>query len=133
MVGGALVPSPVFTGAMKMLAPPSLRSMRGAPCCMLRITSAPSMRSYHCAVASGLVVRRWMWSQVYLTMSWLLRELFVRNPRSGDAGAPRAMAGLGENLVLVVAERRRRRIDPRAAMGKGEGGERHAEAAFDAG
>jgi hypothetical protein len=46
------------TGAMKMLAPPSLRSMRGLPCCMLRTTSAPSMRSYHWAVASGLGVRK---------------------------------------------------------------------------
>src|SRR5881392_1760832 len=31
-----------------MLAPPSLRSMRGLPCCMLRMTSAPSTRSNHC-------------------------------------------------------------------------------------
>ena len=56
--GGGLTPSPGVTGAMKMLAPPSLRSMRGWPCCMLRITSAPSMRSYHWAVPSGLVVRK---------------------------------------------------------------------------
>src|SRR5262245_19107303 len=51
---------------MKMLAPPSLRSMRGLPCCMLRMTSAPRMRSNHCAVASGSGLRRWTWSQVYV-------------------------------------------------------------------
>ena len=38
-----------------------------------------------------------------------------------------------ENLVIVLAERRRRRIDARAAMREREGGERHAEAALDAG
>ena len=30
---------------MKTSAPPTLRSMRGLPCCMVRITSAPNMRS----------------------------------------------------------------------------------------
>src|SRR5262249_51102072 len=68
VTGGGLTPSPAVTGAMKMLAPPSLRSMRGLPCCMLRTTSAPSMRSYHWAVRSGSVVRRWMGSQVYLAI-----------------------------------------------------------------
>src|SRR5262245_57314540 len=72
---------------MKMLAPPSLRSMRGLPCCMLRITSAPSMRSYHWAVPSGSVVRRWMWSQVYLAMVSLLltQQRSMKRGRCGKA------------------------------------------------
>src|SRR6266566_7409583 len=36
----------------------------------------------------------------------------------------------GENLLVVLAERGRRRIDARPAMGKHEGCERHAEAAL---
>ena len=50
------------------LAPPSLRSMRGSPCCMLRRSRRRACVSNHCAVASGFGLRRWMWSQVHLTM-----------------------------------------------------------------
>src|SRR6266403_2750683 len=122
---------------MKMLAPPSLRSMRGLPCCMVRITSAPSMRSYHWAVTSGLAVRKWMWSQVYLAMirppygvRRLLdgrRLLFAAHGRDGTD------AKLGEDFLVVLAERGRGRVDARAAMRKGEGRERHAEAALQSG
>src|SRR5262245_37454471 len=42
-------------------------------------------------------------------------------------------ADLREDFLVVLAERGRRRVDARAAMRKGEGGERHAEAALDAG
>src|SRR5262245_3574910 len=62
---------------MKMLAPPSLRSMRGLPSCMLRSTSAPSIFSNHWAVASGFGLRRWTWSHVYLAIlvaPWLPAE-----------------------------------------------------------
>src|SRR4051812_26259665 len=45
--------------------------MRGAPCCMVRITCAPSIFSNHWAVASGFVLRRWMWSQVKLAIAGL--------------------------------------------------------------
>src|SRR5262245_12390034 len=69
MAGGALVPSPSLTGAMKILAPPTFKSMRGAPCCIERITSAPRLRSNQVAMLSGSLVRRWMWSQVNLAMA----------------------------------------------------------------
>src|SRR5437763_9163397 len=119
---------------MKMLAPPSLRSMRGLPCCMVRITSAPSMRSYHWAVVSGSAVRKWMWSQVYVAMvrapircSILFdgrRLLFAALRRDG------ADAKLAEDFLVVLAERGRGRVDAGAAMCKGEGRERHAKAAL---
>ena len=44
-----------------------------------------------------------------------------------------AEAELGEDLVVVLAERGRRRVDPGPAMGKGEGGKRDAEPALHAG
>src|SRR5262245_2996737 len=119
---------------MKMLAPPSLRSMRGLPCCMVRITSAPSMRSYHWAVASGLAVRKWMWSQVYAAMvrspssiRWLFdgrRLLFAALRRDDTDAKP------GEDFLVVLAKRGRGRVDARPAMGKGERRERHAETAL---
>src|SRR4029077_2237673 len=114
-----------------------LRSMRGLPCCVVRITSAPSMRSYHWAVASGLAVRKWMWSQVYLAMvrppygvRRLLdgcRLLFAALRRDG------ADAKLGEDFLVVLAERGRGCVDARAAMCKGEGREGHAEATLQSG
>ena len=41
-------------------------------------------------------------------------------------------AELAQDLLVVLAERRRRRVDARAAMGELEGRERHAETALDA-
>src|SRR5258706_15207446 len=100
---------------MKMLAPPSLRSMRGLPCCMVRITSAPSMRSYHWAVTSGLAVGKWMWSQGYLAMIpppygvlRLLagrRLLFAGHRRDGNDPKP------GEDFLLLLADRGGGRVD----------------------
>src|SRR5271166_119697 len=67
--GGA----PVIAGsalAMKIFCPVRLRSNRVEPSgCGVRITSAPSLSSYHCAVAAGSGERRWMCSQVYLVMA----------------------------------------------------------------
>ena len=54
--------------------------MRGLPCHVLRITCAPSMRSNHCAVASGSALRRWMWSQVQVGMAPLLRLAVLSRP-----------------------------------------------------
>ena len=48
-----------------------------------------------------------------------------------SASSPSALK-LPENLVIVLAERGRRRVDARAAMREREGRERHAEAALDA-
>ena len=36
------------------LAPPSFKSMRSLPCCMDRLTSAPSIFTNHCAIAFGI-------------------------------------------------------------------------------
>src|SRR5581483_440560 len=80
--GAVLVPSPSFTGATKILPPPSFRSMRGWPCCMVRTTSAPSIFSNHCAMPSGLVVRIWTWSHVYCAMA--LFSLFLTVRRLGQ-------------------------------------------------
>src|SRR2546430_16485046 len=100
---------------MKMLAPPSLRSMRGLPCCMVRITSAPSMRSYHWAVASGLAVRKWIWAQGYLAMirpPYGVRRLLdgrrLLFPAHGRDGAD---AKLAEDLLIVLSQLGPGRVD----------------------
>src|SRR5262245_10241089 len=49
------------------------------------------------------------------------------------SGGFAAMAERGDDFLVVLAERGRRRVDARAAMRKGEGGERHAETTLDAG
>src|SRR5262245_1014121 len=141
VVGGGLTPSPGVTSAMKMLAPPSLRSMRGLPCCMVRMTSAPSIRSYHRAVPSGSVVRKWMWSQVYAAIGVLHAGVsgrpFMQKRRRIASGFPRPPedaserrpaearvaganidrgidAGAGLELVHVVARGRAHDVDVRA-------------------
>ena len=46
--------------------------MRSLPSCMVRVTSAPSVFSNHCAIASGSGVFRWTWSQVYFDIVLIL-------------------------------------------------------------
>ena len=74
---------PVVAGsalAMKIFCPVRLRSMRVEPSgCGVRITSAPSLSSYHCAVAAGSGERRWMCSQVYLAMYSLRFDMPFRH------------------------------------------------------
>jgi hypothetical protein len=62
--GAPTLVSPAGTGAMKMFAPPSFRSIRFWPSCTLRITSAPSISSNQRAVPSGSGLRRCMWSKL---------------------------------------------------------------------
>ena len=74
------------TGVIDTLAPPTLRSMRGLPCCMVRITSAPNVLSYYAAVASGFGLRRWMWSQPNLAIVSLPVE--ARQARAARGSIP---------------------------------------------
>ena len=57
----------------------------------------------------------------------------ARGPELLRRGLRRPVAELGENLLIVLAERGRRRLDARAAMREHERRERHAEAAVDTG
>src|SRR5215471_10138061 len=50
---------------------------------------------------------------------------------SPDARLPPRTAELGEDFLVVLAERGRGRVDARTTMGEGERGQRHAELAFD--
>src|SRR5262249_58674230 len=58
--------------------------------------------------------------------------------RAGPSGSPGARlpplrAELGEDFLVVLAECGRGRVDARTAMGEGERGQRHAEAALHSG
>src|SRR5436853_4873939 len=66
-------------------------SMRCAPCCMVRLISAPSIFSNHCAVASGSGVRMWTWSQVNLAMTFLRYVGGTLGQAGGGRQVPKAM------------------------------------------
>jgi hypothetical protein len=51
--------------------------------------------------------------------------------RANGVRSTRALAERGQNLIIVFAEPRRRRVNTRTAMSEGESGDRHREFAAD--